>query len=246
MVSRGMLGADDGEDDGATYDAYYGADESEDEGVTHNGSYSADEGEDEGATYDVVSLQWNQSVGQEWTYNDNTPQLDWEQDREQDWEFPVDMRSAAFVALAIVLFIAFLCYYHREPMVRCWHRRQAARAARAMRAADDDGEMLPVSSWLGPTTQPVKVHIELDGVTYKIGASRDGMDSISRLPFVLTEACYESGYPELADLDLVDLLLGKKAELAYADGSGAQKPVDGQMTVSDVQAVKSFHVTIKQ
>ena len=102
---------------------------------------------------------------------------------------------------------------------------------------------MPVASWLG-TTQPVKVAIEMNGVTHKIGASRDGMGSVSRVPFVLTEACYESGYPELAGLDLVDLLLSKKAELSCVDKDGDLRPFDGMMTGDDLMAAKSFHVRV--
>ena len=106
-----------------------------------------------------------------------------------------------------------------------------------------DDELMPVSSWLG-TTQPVKVAIEMDGVTHKIGASRDGMASVSRVPFVLTEACCESGYPELANLDMVDLLLSKRAELSCVDSGGVQRRVDGTMTPNDLLTAKAFHVRV--
>lgn len=81
-------------------------------------------------------------------------------------------------------------------------------------------------------------------MTHKIGASRDGMGSVSRVPFVLNDACYESGYPELVDLDLVDLLLSKKAELSYVDKDGDIRRFDGSITVVDLMAAKSIHVRV--
>jgi len=147
---------------------------------------------------------------------------------------------AWYLGIALLL-VAVWCFFTRDAIVSSWHRRQAARAARAMAGAD--GELMPVSSWLG-TTQPVKVSIEKDGITHKIGASRDGMASVSRVPFVLTEACYESGFPELANMDMVDLLLSKRAELSCVDKDGDERPVDGTMTGADLMAAKSFHVRI--
>jgi hypothetical protein len=148
--------------------------------------------------------------------------------------------AGVFLLIGCASLVCFV--YMRDDLVRAWHRRQAAQAARAMDIADDD-ELMPVSSWLG-TTQPVKVAIEVNGVTHRIGASRDGMGSVSRVPFVLNDACYESGYPELVDLDLVDLLLSKKAELSYVDKDGDIRRFDGSITVVDLMAAKSIHVRV--
>jgi len=130
----------------------------------------------------------------------------------------------------------------REPLLRAWHRRQACKAAARM--AGRDGELTPVAYW-GVTTQPVKVKIEMDGMTHTIGASRDGITSVSRLPFVLTEACMESGFPELARLDLVDLLISRRAELALVDESGTSHIVQGTMSTAQLACAKSFLVKVK-
>lgn len=144
-----------------------------------------------------------------------------------------------------LLFLLFCCWMFHDAFLKAWHRRQAARAARAMAAADDgDAEMSEMSfGWLG-TTQPVRVTIEMSGIKHTIGAPREAMESVSRLPFVLTDACEDSGYPELADVDLVDLLLKKRAELSCIDGSGISRQVDGTMTAADLTRAKSFHVLV--
>lgn len=59
--------------------------------------------------------------------------------------------AGVFLLLGFASLVCFV--YMRDDLVRAWHRRQAAQAARAMDIADDD-ELMPVSSWLG-TTQPV-------------------------------------------------------------------------------------------
>ena len=91
----------------------------------------------------------------------------------------------------------------------------------------------------------MRVSIEMDGVTHTIGASRDGITSVSRLPFVLTEACVESGFPELARLDLVDLLISGRAELGLLDECGNSHIVQGTMSALHLAQAKSFLVKVK-
>ena len=86
----------------------------------------------------------------------------------------------------------------------------------------------------------------MNGTTHTIGAPREGMTSVSRIPFILTEACYESRYPELASVDLVSLVLNKCADLSCIDKDGQQRPVDGSMPSEELYDVKSLHVYVKR
>ena len=105
--------------------------------------------------------------------------------------------------------------------------------------------MKPVSTWFGTTTT-VKVLIEVDGATHTIGASRETFgQGLTQLPFALTDACAESGFPELLSLDIVDLCISKRAELRYeARQGGALQLVDAFTTLDDVMMAKSFHVKV--
>ena len=102
-----------------------------------------------------------------------------------------------------------------------------------------------MESWFGVRTEPVKVMITmLDGTFTTIGASRDAITSISQLPFALTDACVESGFPELRSLSIVDLCIAKKAEMSYETKAGDIVPINATTVTSDLIGVKSLRVRV--
>jgi hypothetical protein len=152
------------------------------------------------------------------------------------------MPTWAIFLVVISALICLYCFLSRDAILRAWHRRQATRAAAAMH--DRNAELMPVSSLLG-TTQPVKVIIEMDGVTHTIGASLHDVESVSRVPFALTDACVDSGFPELSSIDLVDLVLSKRAGVSCEDSSGKRRPLEGSMSAADLAQTKVIHVTVQ-
>lgn len=75
--------------------------------------------------------------------------------------------------------------------------------------------------------------------------SRAARRGLTQLPFALTDACAESGFPELQSLDIVDLCISKRAELRFEScRGGAPQLVDAHTTVDDVMMAKAFHVKV--
>ena len=203
------------------------------------GSYDADYN----GTHDSYDNIYNISssygdTDASYKYSDDPDHLD---AAKRSW-FQAGVPRWLLVSVIISVVAIAYCVSMRDASMRAWHRRQAAQAAARMQGRDD--ELMPVISWLGVTTAATKVTIELNGVTHTIGAPRDDIETVSRLPFVITEACRESGYPELAELDLVDLMLSRTAELSCVDRSGHLRPVDGTMSKADITSMRSFHVKV--
>lgn len=156
-----------------------------------------------------------------------------------------------FVILVLIGVMLIICWSQRHAMLSAWHRRQARLAFPKTATMEGEAtggataEMRPVSTWFG-TTSVVQVTIELDGIQHKIGASRETFgQGLTQLPFALTDACAESGFPELADLDVVDLCISKRAELRFEGASGgALQLIDAHTTVEDVMGAKAFHVKV--
>ena len=148
---------------------------------------------------------------------------------------------AKIVMLVLLVLVVCVLFLKRDDMMRAWRMRQAARAARAL---GKDEELKPVDSWFG-TTKPVRVMITMDGQTHTIGADASSIMSISQLPFVLTDACAESGFPELSGVSIVDLCIAKQAELRYEAKDGISRPVDGQTTPWDLQTAKALRVNVE-
>ena len=71
--------------------------------------------------------------------------------------------------------------------------------------------------------------------------------SISSLPFALTDACVDSGFPELSGLSIVDLCIAKKASLSF-EGSegGVMRPVDANTTLDDLMAAKTLRIDVHE
>ena len=162
---------------------------------------------------------------------------------DEDWEEDEGLPWGKIVAAGGVSMLVLLLLAKKDDFVRAWRRRQAAKAARAL---GRDEEMAPVESWLIGTTRPVKVMIEVDSDTHTIGADAASFSSVSQLPFALTDACVESGYPELSGLSVVDLTLAKRATLSYEGKDGVVRAVDGQTTAWDLQTAKSVRVIVQK
>ena len=151
-------------------------------------------------------------------------------------------RSLLVVVFAVLLLLLLiLACLKRDSLVRAWHRRQAARAAKGI---GRDEELKPVESWFIGTTKPIKVCVTCQGQTHTIGASRDSFASVTQLPFALTEACVESGFPELSEVSVVDLCIARKATLSYEGSDGRVQPVDGSTMLADLLAAKSIRVAV--
>ena len=100
----------------------------------------------------------------------------------------------------------------------------------------------------------VKLSIELEGVTHQIGASRPTWTAwrptLQRLPFVLTEACVESGFPELSEIDLVQMFQEQRVNLSFVNIDGQRVSVDlsrgdSAVMTSELYTAKSFHVCVQ-
>lgn len=157
---------------------------------------------------------------------------------EDETLFGVRLKTLYVTLGAVVL---LFCFLRKLPAIRTALQRRAA--ANAARVAARDSELEPVNSWFGMTSV-VKVHLELDGVTHCIGAARDDLTTVNQLPFVLADACEESGAPELIGLDLVDLCIKKRAELHYDTKGGGRRPVGGTTVLDDLMKAKAFHVRV--
>ena len=161
-------------------------------------------------------------------------------------DFDEDGDAAGFLPNAVLIGVLLigLCvclWLQRRPMLNAWHRRQARLAF----SGGPDAEMRPVASWFA-TTSTVRVAVELDGQAHTIGASRETFgQGLAQLPFALTDACAESDFPELRDLDIVDLCIAKRCELRYeAREGGALQLVDAHTTLEDVMMAKSFAIKV--
>jgi hypothetical protein len=174
---------------------------------------------------------------------------DWDKydfdDDEDGWSWS----SILLIVLLVGMVVLFL-WSQRHAMLNAWHRRQARLAFPKDATMQGDemtstSEIKPVSRWFG-TTSVVPVSIELDGTTHKIGASRETFgQGLTQLPFALTDACAESGFPELQSLDIVDLCISKRAELRFEGcRGGALQLVDAHTTVDDVMMAKAFHIKV--
>lgn len=226
------IAADEGEggSDSYSYDSY---DEGEIGSTVKKGvdppesSYSYDEGEEEG-----------------------------EGDFDFDWD---DLSPWGFLGIALVVAlqipVAMACF-GAGPLHRWLSRRHAMSMARTggfdteMGVADGGGAggggPLPtggISNLFGKMN-PVRVVIESGGAAMTIGAPREHLTSVSQLPFTLTDACVESGYPELQELDLVDLLIRKRATLELEDANGGARPIDSSTVPADIKAAKCIRVKI--
>lgn len=169
---------------------------------------------------------------------------DFDFDDEDGWSW-----SSILLAALLVGAVALFLWSQRHAMLNAWHRRQARLAFPKTATMDGEemssSEIKPVSRWFG-TSSVVPVSIEVDGATHKIGASRETFgQGLTQLPFALTDACAESGFPELQSLDIVDLCISKRAELRFEGcRGGALQLVDAHTTVDDVMMAKAFHVKV--
>ena len=165
-------------------------------------------------------------------------------DNEESWDDEESMTRFTAVAIGVLLLlILILAWLKRDSLFQAWHRRQAARAAKGLGRGE---ELKPVESWFAGTTKPVKVLITCQGQTHTIGASRDSFSSVTQLPFALTDACVESGFPEISTLSVVDLCIQRKATLSYEGGDGRVQAVHGSTTLDDLLVAKAIHVIVSE
>jgi len=160
------------------------------------------------------------------------------------------------VLLGAVVLIGLLCCYqtHRR---RVTARKLGQRSmvvdgsGLEMQAADDDdgstanGGMLGrLGASLGLVGGTIKIYVELDGVTHTIAASMDPIQATNHLPLLLTESFEASGAPELRGIDLIDLMMNRRADITFIDPSGKSIRVGATTTLADLKAAKSFRVVI--
>ena len=116
------------------------------------------------------------------------------------------------------------------------------------------GKSIRLGSVVIAGSEDVKLSIELEGVTHQIGASRATWTAwrptLQRLPFVLTEACVESGYPELSELGLVQLFQEQRVNLSFVNIDGQQVSVDlsrgdSAVMTSELYMAQAFHVCVQ-
>jgi hypothetical protein len=170
---------------------------------------------------------------------------------DQPYDFNEDDTSPSVTVLqALLVFFLISCLLcailQRDVILRMMHRRRAARAMR-LSTVDPDEELAPVPGWFGMETAVVKVIVDLGTATdrrHTIGMARESIGSVAQLPFALSDALSESGFPELSGLDLVELLISKSAELQVETSHGDLRPVDEQTRDWDVARAKSFHVRV--
>ena len=154
----------------------------------------------------------------------------------------------------IVLIAVVCCMACREPLIQCWRSKlEVARAKKLLRSVEDGLELASVEEpgfleVLGSavsSSKQIKALVELDGVTHTIPVHLGHIGAVSQLPFILSEACADSGAPELAGIDLVELQISKDAHVFYVDRKDNQVPVDHRTKASDLMGAKAFRVKIR-